>query len=81
MTKSLFRTGFALGAGVYFGKFIAKAAFTMAWRILENTSLKAANNMKPGKLQEAIVYIFGFEEEAKPDKKNPIGFCSNGVEG
>ena len=81
MTKSLFWTSFALGAGAYLGKTAAKIGFIETGRILENLSLKAVNNMKPGKLQDAIVRVFDFKEEKEPKKKNPIGFCSNGVEG
>lgn len=81
MAKSLFRTGFALGAGAYLGKTVAKIGLIATNRILENLSLKAVNNMKQGMLRSAIVRVFDFKEEKEPDKKNPIGFCSNGVEG
>ena len=81
MSKSLFWMSFAIGAGAYLGKTAGKIGFIATGRILENLSLKAVNNMKPGMLQDAIVRIFDFKEDKEPKKKNPIGFCSNGFEG
>lgn len=81
MTKSLFWMGFAIGAGACLGKYVANIGFVATGRILEDLSLRAVNNMKPGELRDSIVRAFDFKEEEEPDKKNPIGFCSNGVEG